>query len=87
MAGIIIKTPARRVAVSPDDAEMNITRNKGCLPHLSPTIFREMAEAYPDCEIRILPGDTYAVDLRGSSVEGDEKIMYVDVVAVKREEG
>lgn len=57
----------------------NVTGDRGAIPHLSPTIFRQIVESHPGREIRITSGDTYGIDCRGSVYGSESKILSVDI--------
>ena len=56
--------------------------NSGNIRLLSPTIFRRIVNIYPNVDVRIVAGDSYGIDCRGTDL-GDGKIIGVDIVGYK----
>ena len=50
---------------------------------LNPTIIRRIVNNYSDMDVRIIAGDTYGIDCRGTKV-GNNKIIGVDIVGYEK---
>ena len=51
--------------------------NSGNVRLLSPTIFRRIINNYPNINIRIIAGNTYGIDYRGTKLEDGKIAMEV----------